>query len=212
MNYEDVLNSKYFKDTYTKIEKIKKDYPVNHGFVHINNVIRNAKRLVAVFNLNKKQEELLLIACALHDIGYLEGRDDHAIRGATLAREYLKDNNFCDEDIEVICDAIRNHGGKKEDDLTDLVSMCLVIADKLDFIYSRYDKERLKENYINIFPYILDTYLEHKEGLLTLNIEINNKFDIDSFKKEHYYSKLTDFLMLLSKRLICNYEIKYVVK
>ena len=39
------------------------------------------------------QKELLLIACTLHDIGYLEGRDDHALSGGILAEKYLKKLN-----------------------------------------------------------------------------------------------------------------------
>ena len=55
MNYSDILNSKYFIEIYTKIEEMKKDYPVNHGFIHINNVIRNAKRLVNIFLDNEDE-------------------------------------------------------------------------------------------------------------------------------------------------------------
>ena len=39
MNYLDIVNSDYFKETYSKIEEMKKDFPVNHGFIHVNNVI-----------------------------------------------------------------------------------------------------------------------------------------------------------------------------
>lgn len=212
MNYIDILNSEYFKDTYTKIEEIKKDYPVNHGFVHINNVIKNAKRLANVFNLSKRQEELLLIACTLHDIGYLEGRDDHALNGSKLATKYLKENEFKDEEIELISNAIKNHGGKKEEDFLEPISMCLTIADKLDFIYSRYDKNRIKDNYTNIFPNILDTYMNYNNYSLTLNIVTNQKFDIKIFENENYYNKLINFMELLSKRLNCPYNIKYIKK
>lgn len=212
MNYIDILNSRYFKEIYTKIEEMKKDFTVNHGFIHVYNVIENAKRLVKVFNLDNKQEELLLIACVLHDIGYLEGREDHALSGSMLAKDYLMVNEFNDEDIARITEAIKNHGGKKEGDYLDPISMCLVIADKLDFISSRYDKERLKESYINIFPNILDTYLNYDTHLLVLNIVINNDFNIYGFENEHYYSKLVDFLSLLSKRLDCSYNINYIKK
>ena len=48
MNYIDILNSDFFKQTYLQIEELKKDYPVNHGFIHIHNVINNSKKLVCI--------------------------------------------------------------------------------------------------------------------------------------------------------------------
>ena len=209
MNYIDIINSNYFKETYSKIEEIKKDFPVNHGFVHVFNVIENAKRVAGTFNLNEKQKELLLIACTLHDIGYLEGREDHALNGGIIAEKYLKNNNFNKEDIHIICNAIKNHGGKKEEDFVEPVSMCLAIADKLDFIGKRYDKTRLKEAYLEIFPNILDAVLEYENDEIILKIIINNEFSISLFEESNYYNKLTNFLTLLSKRLNAKYNIKY---
>jgi len=211
MNYIDILNSDYFKNTYTKIEKIKKDFPVNHGFIHINNVIENAKRLADTFKLNERQRELLLIAAALHDIGYIEDRDEHAMNGSILAEKYLTEQNFNKEDIKIVCDAIKNHGGKKEEDFIEPVSMCLVISDKLDFISKRYDKNRLKEEYLNIFPNILDTILEYENNEIILNIFVNSEFSINLFEDSNYYNKLIKFLDLLKNRLKSNYTINYKI-
>ena len=51
MDYKDVLKSDYFNETYAKIEELKKDFYVNHGFVHVDGVINNAKfqKLFEVF-------------------------------------------------------------------------------------------------------------------------------------------------------------------
>ena len=43
MTYKDILSGEFFFDIYSEIEYLKRDYPVNHGFVHIWHVIQNAK-------------------------------------------------------------------------------------------------------------------------------------------------------------------------
>lgn len=211
MNYIDIINSDYFRQTYSKVEEIKKDYPVNHGFIHINNVIKNAKRLAKTFKLTKNEKELLLVACTLHDIGYLSGRDDHAQNGSIIAKEILKIWDFNNSDIEIITNAIKNHGGKQKEDFQDRVSMCLIIADKLDFINSRYDKSKLKESYLKIFPNINDTYLDYKNNKLILNIFINQNFSLEDFQESNYYNKLNNFLNLLSQHLNCTYTTIYTI-
>ena len=210
MNYLDIINSDFFKQTYSKIEEMKKDYPVNHGFIHIRNVIKNAKRLAITFKLNKKEIDLLLIASTLHDIGYLIDRDDHAYNGGELAKIILKEWKFNDTDINVISNAIKNHGGKKQEEYQDKISMCLIIADKLDFISSRYNKDMLSTDKQKIFPHIKDTFLEYKKGIITLNIVITNNFSIDTFNSSSYYFKLINFLNLLCNKLNSKYNIKYI--
>ena len=37
-------------------------------------------------------------------------------------------------DIKIISNAIKNHGGKEESNYDNIISICLIIADKLDFI------------------------------------------------------------------------------
>lgn len=209
MNYKDILKSDYFNETYKKIEEMKKDFPVNHGFVHINNVIKNAKRLSKTFDLSSHEESLLLVACTLHDIGYLDGREDHAFNGSLLAKKYLSDNGVEFRDIEVICDAIKNHGGKKISDLYNPVSMCLTIADKLDFISSRYNKDMLDEEKSKIFPCILDTYIIVNEEIV-LNVVINNEFSYFLFENSSYYRKLMEFMNLVSDFIGKKYKIKYI--
>lgn len=212
MNYIDILNTDYYKEIYSKIEELKKDFPVNHGFIHINNVIENAKRLAITFNLDNKQTELLLIAAALHDIGYLFGKEDHAYNGGIYSKELLETWNFDKKDIEIISNAIANHGGKKKEEYEDIISMCLICADKLDFINTRYDITRLKEEYLSTFPYITNTYLDYKNSTTTLTIEVTKNFDIAIFKVSSYYNKLERFLTLLSERLNSKFNINFNVK
>ena len=212
MNYIDIVNSNYFKQTYSKIEELKKDFPVNHGFIHINNVINNCKRLAITFNLTAKETHLLLVAAALHDIGYLNGRDDHAYNGSILVKDVLKEWDFNTKDINIISNAIKNHGGKNESNYEDIISICLIISDKLDFIQTRYDKSKLTEEHLKTFPNITDTYLDYKNNQITLNIVVNTLFSVETFNSSDYVHKLNTFLDLLSKKLKCTYKINYIKK
>ena len=211
MNYMDILNSDYFKKTYATIEELKKDFPVNHGFIHVYNVINNAKRLAQTFHLNEHQKELLLLAASLHDIGYLNGRDDHAYNGSILAIKILKEWGYNDKDTQSISIAIANHGGKKKEDYLDIISMCLIIADKLDFINTRYDTTRLKEDYLTTFPYIKETYIDYLENEIILNIKVTKEFNLTIFENSSYYRKLESFLYLLSDRLNSSYKIQFII-
>lgn len=141
MDYKEFLNSEYVINSYKKIEYLKRDFPVNHGFVHINHVIENAKEISKKLGFSPNERELLLIAATFHDTGYLMGRDEHAKNGAILTLGYLTENSDLElEDIKRICKAIASHGGFNKEDYLDNVSMGLILADKMDFVKTRYDK------------------------------------------------------------------------
>ena len=196
MNYKDILKDLYFIDAYSMIEEMKKDFPVNHGFIHINNVINNCLYLSDLFNLSIHQKELLLIAATLHDIGYLEGREDHALNGSLLAKEYLK-NKLNDDDISIISNAIKNHGGKNLSDYEEKVSLCLLLADKLDFSKTRYRKDNKKD--VSLFLSIENITLFETNINYQLNIVTTNKELFNNFEEIHYFIKLNKVFDFLEK-------------
>ena len=150
MIYEKIMKTNYFKNTYKKIEELKKDFPVNHGFVHINNVVENSKHLAKVFELSQDETQLLLVSAVLHDVGYVISRDLHPEYGAELASEFLRNNNILnDSQIQIVSNAIKNHSGKSIDDFQDKISTCLILADKMDFISKRYSDD------IKTFPSVI---------------------------------------------------------
>lgn len=213
MDYRQIYNSDYFTKTYSRIEELKKDYPVNHGFIHIDNVISNAKKCAEIFNLNEKQKSLLYIACVLHDIGYLNGRDDHAKTGAQDARVYL--NQYSDmskSDINKICAAISNHGGKTIDCYKDEISICLIIADKLDFIKSRYSNEQKFKDKVDMFKNINNSEIRLTEDTLKLVVEFEDKRYIKQFEKSDYKNKLEKCFLILAQVIYKNFEFDFVSK
>ena len=83
------------------------------GYSHLYGV-----SLMCVLIANKRGEnvELAAIAGMLHDIYTFTAMDSkgHARKGAVMAREILTSMGiFVEDEIEMICGAIHNHGGKE---------------------------------------------------------------------------------------------------
>ena len=193
MNSNDIKNSSFYYEAYSKIEEMKKDFPVNHGFVHVDHVVSFCDKLSFCFNLNKHEKELLVTAALLHDIGYLNGRDNHAHNSGVLAKEYLTStHNYTDEDIEIICSTISHHGGKTEGDYSSLLDVCIILADKLDFIASRYNNDLEKYPDVRAFLEVKDVEFRVDKSL-KINIIMNSLNYINDDRFLRYLNKL-DFV------------------
>ncbi len=208
MTYRDILSSDFFFDTYSQIEFMKSGFPVNHGFLHVWHVIKNAKYLSELFELDSHEKELLLIACAVHDIGYLDGRDDHAINGEKRAREYLN-GKLEEEDIERVCQAIANHGGHEDGDYVDKVSRALVMADKLDFVRTRY-REDPNHKSVATFLTIHKVELLKRNGGFDLEVQTTSEDLTSSLEDSYFFNKLKLVLERLSRASGKNVEISIV--
>ena len=137
MNYLDILQDREIMSIYNQIDILKQNDPKHYGNIHVLSTIEYANQLSECFDLTRKEKELLLIACVLHNIGYLNRNTLHAQIGAEMARGYLKKHNVNIKDINTICGAISSHMGKGSDNFYDNVSACLILADKMDFGESR---------------------------------------------------------------------------
>lgn len=210
MNYLDIKKSKFYNETYKEIEELKKNFPVNHGFKHVNHVIEYAKSLANLYNLNNQQRKLLYIACALHDVGYIKGREEHAASGSEIAREFLANSDLKLQEIDVVCNAIASHGGKKREDFLDPVSRCLAIADKMDFTRRRYDLKNMA--YDHVFKTILETDLRIEDDCYNFDIIASPDFKKDEFNDDYFGAKLNRFLGLLSGTFGMTYKINFIIK
>ncbi len=113
-------------------ENMSKKY-VYHDLEHTQNVVRAVRELGEKYFLSEKDMDLLEVAAWFHDLGYVEGPENHEARGADKAEVFLKDRGYSDEDIEkvrscilatkmpqspkdvmgkIICDADLSHLGK----------------------------------------------------------------------------------------------------
>lgn len=73
-----------------------------HNITHIENVVEASRTIAKNSGVSSRQLELILIAAWFHDIGYLNGFEDHEKIGAQTAREFLKTHNYSEADIREV--------------------------------------------------------------------------------------------------------------
>ena len=145
---EDFLISKFEESNYFKEHKDEKEYRLEHTY----RVANIGKEIAEREGLNV---EAMIIACLLHDVSYanaFEEDDDwlnHGRNSAKIAREYLKQINISEKDIEDICYGIAIHVDGKSDfkGTENTFAVTVSDADNIDRfdVYRIYDILRMNE-------------------------------------------------------------------
>lgn len=133
MNYLDILQDREIVAILSQIDILKQADCKHYGMVHTLSALEYAKQLAECFNLSDREKELLYIACALHNLGHLNGKNLHAQTGAEMAKAYLKKNGMDEKEINIVSNAIKSHLGRVNDDFYNSVSACMILADQMDF-------------------------------------------------------------------------------
>ncbi len=200
MNYNDILNNNLVIENYSKIDEIN-PYPFNHGLKHVKNVCKIMNELCDTLKIDDEKRESLLIASALHDIGQVDGREEHGKK----AKEFLIKNFEIDLNnspyYSDILLAIENHDEPcdiNNSPFTLLVQFC----DKMDF-----SKERLVDNYRDRFRYhcyenidrVEFIYDEEYFGINIITSNIDNFSEL--FLKENFPKKVINAVEVLAEKL-----------
>lgn len=163
ISYKDVLNDSKIKEYIDMIDRNNNFY-MSHGKNHINSLICIIDKFLELVDINENDKNNLYISAIFHDIGRAFVGDNHSLASSKLAKEYLS-GKLNDNDINIICNIIKNHGwkNKKENLLENILCFC----DKVDFSVKR-----------------LEDYYSEKYGFKSVLEDIKNiEFNIvdDSF-------------------------------
>lgn len=177
MNYLDVLNDEEVVNRYNAIDEIN-PYPFNHGLKHVKNVCNIMNRLCDILNISGGEKEALLIACALHDIGQVDGREEHGKKSKlfTIDRfgNELETNNYYDE----ILNAIEKHDNPCDASNT-LFCLLVQFCDKMDFTRDRLENNcREKHGYI-VYEEINEVEFIYNEKEFGINLLTSDKKDFE---------------------------------
>lgn len=200
MTYVDVLSDELVISKYNEIDK-SNPFPFNHGLKHVVNVCNLMNRLGAVLELDEEKLNALLIACALHDIGQVEGRNNHGWKSRKFITNYyekeLKDNKYYDDILDAV--EFHDHDANMEESLFGLL---VKVCDKMDF-----SKDRLEDNYRDKYRYYCFEEIDNIEFIYddeSFGINIvtgyTNGFETD-FLNEVFTAKVFNCLDVLANKL-----------
>ena len=200
MNYIDFLNNDIVVDIYNKIDKVN-PYPFNHGLKHAKNVCNVMDKLCNLLGITGEKKESLLIASALHDIGQVDGREQHGKKAKNFLiknfeKELIKQEYYTD-----ILTAIEMHDSNFDVD-NSLFTILVQFCDKMDF-----SKERLEDNYREKFRYYcwedvicVDFIIDDNRFGINIITENVDNFD-ELFSKENFSRKIVNAVEVLAKKL-----------
>ena len=200
MNHIDILNNDRVIENYNKIDRIN-PYPFNHGLKHVKNVCRIMDKLCSTLEITGEKKEALLIASALHDIGQINGREEHGKKAKEFLIENfeskLKNHPFYNDILE----AIENHDNPCVIE-NSLFTLLVQFCDKMDF-----SKDRLEDNYREKFRYYcyenIDNvdfiYNDESFGINIITSNIDNFTDL--FLNENFSKKVINAVEVLAKKL-----------
>lgn len=205
--YNKLVNDNEIVKIYSLIEQeeLKEGRYAFHNMQHILNVTNIATQLL---NSLKYDEETILqakIACFLHDVGALQGKDEHALRSYEYAKKLFQKNNWYFAGQDEVLDAIKNHSDGFDND--NILRLTIILADKLDIKGSRITEEGSKipgnRQYCHINDIIIDVSISN----LIINFVTDPEFDYDEFMNYYFNKKVFKAIESFAITLNLKYEI-----
>lgn len=77
-----------------------------HNLSHTQRVVKNTIEIGEGENVSEDEMQLLIISAWFHDIGYIDGCENHEKKSVVIASKFLKEHNVNDADITCISDLI----------------------------------------------------------------------------------------------------------
>ncbi|MFT6210060.1 MAG: putative metal-dependent HD superfamily phosphohydrolase [Bacteroidia bacterium] len=160
------------KQILNRLESDLPRYLSYHGHHHTLDVLEAIERIGKSEDVSERELNLLLVAAAYHDCGFLNGHEDHEQKGCEIARKNLPDFGFDSVAIEQVCVMIMST--KVPQEPNGHLAGILCDAD-LDYL-GRDDFEHIAANLFKELSYLR----------IVTEIEIWNKIQVN-FLSEHQY-------------------------
>lgn len=193
--------------TYNEIEnrEIKEGGWAFHNFEHVKNVTQIAEKLLKDLNFDEETIYKCKIACLLHDIGALQGKEGHAERSYKYVKKLFTDNNWKFDGDESILDAIKNHSEGFETD--NIIALVIILADKLDIKKSRISEAGKKVNGNRQYAHIEDIIINIKNNVLTIDFLTDGNIIEEEINNYYFTKKVFRAIEAFSNKLNLKFKI-----
>jgi len=205
--YEILKNDKDVIKIYSDIER----FEINtggwafHNLNHVKNVSKIADKILLDLDFDEDIIYKCKIACLLHDVGALQGKDGHAERSYEYAINLFKNKNSYLKYFDDVFDAIKNHSAGFDND--NIITLAIILADKLDIKKSRISEEGKKIIGNRQYSHIEDITINISNGILTVNFITDENIDIEEVNNYYFTSKVFKSIEAFSNKLNLKYNI-----
>src|SRR5690606_32573274 len=127
--------SEYAKNLLTT--KLDKNY-LYHNLIHTERVVNAAKIICEDLEVSPSDQEIILIAAWLHDLGYTQGSQIHEETSCEIARNFLTEQNYDSNKIDIVIQVIL--ATKMDHQPTNLMEEIIKDADSYHFSDENYSK------------------------------------------------------------------------
>ena len=199
--FEQIVNDEKIIQQYNKIsefEDLDKGW-AHHNLEHVKNVARLVEVLLKKLNYDEDFIEEAKIAAILHDVGALEGKNNHALRSYEFAKKYFDENNILLKNIELVLDAIKSHSDGFNSD--NIMTLTLIISDKLDIKHTRVAKEGYNVKGMRQLQYIKDILVDIDNKNLEIKFVCDDKININELEEFYFMIKVFRAIKTFSEKM-----------
>ncbi len=205
--YNKILNDDTILNIYKEIELVenKEKGWAYHNFAHVLNVLKITENILLLMNYSKNFILKAKIACLLHDVGALQGKDNHAYRSYEYAKNYFKTNNIIFKGLEDVLEAIKIHSDGFDTD--NLIALTLILADKLDIKSNRITSYGGKVIGNRQYTHIKDIIINIYNGCLTIHFISDGKIDMKELNDYYFTKKVFKAIESFSNKVGLKYKV-----
>lgn len=206
--YDYIYNDRRIREIYEKVderENANVDAWGHHNFNHVSNVKDIVEEILRMLNYDNEFIEEAKIAAIMHDVGAVQGKENHAERSYIFAKNYFDENNINIEHKEQVLKAIKNHSDGFDSD--NIMQLALILADKLDIKYTRPTKRGLEVPGNRQYGNIEDISTDINDGVLKINFKSNDKLDKKELEEFYFMKKVGNAIKSFSEKLDLKYKV-----
>ncbi|WP_040330544.1 HD domain-containing protein [Clostridium ihumii] len=199
--FEQIVNDEKIIQQYNKIsefEDLDKGW-AHHNLEHVKNVSKLVEVLLKKLNYDENFIEEAKIAAILHDVGAVEGKNNHALRSYEFAKKYFDENNILLKNRELVLDSIKSHSDGFNSD--NIMTLTLIISDKLDIKHTRVAKEGYNVKGMRQLQYIKDILVDIYNKNLEIKFICDDKININELEEFYFMIKVFRAIKTFSEKM-----------